>query len=255
MPRRTIAREVTLEGAGLHEGLPTRLVLRPAPAGVGVRFRRADLPGSEPIPVHVSAREERPRRTAIVRGAAEVHTVEHLMAAVSGLGVTDLEVEVDRVEVPGMDGSARDFEAALREAGLRDLEGEAPVLKLDRVVEVSDKSGARVVAMPCPGRLVLEYHLDYGGDCPPSRVEVEVTPETVAKDLLPARTFCLEKEALMLKAAGLGKGANTTNTLVIGKDGKPLENELRFPDEYARHKALDLLGDLTLLGARLEARV
>ncbi len=255
VPRRTIAREVSVEGRGLHEGEPARLTISPAAAGTGVRFRRSDIAASEPIPVHLSALKSQPRRTAIARGEAEVHTVEHFMAAVTGLGLTDLDVAIDRVEVPGLDGSAREFEAALRSAGVRDLGGPAPVLRLDRTVAVEDKSGARIVALPCPGRLVLDYTLDYGGECPRARVVVDVTEESFAREIAPARTFCLEKEALALQAAGLGRGADTTNTLVIGKDGLPIQNALRFPDEYARHKALDLLGDLALLGARLEARV
>jgi UDP-3-O-acyl N-acetylglucosamine deacetylase len=252
--RRTIARPVSLEGQGLHEGRPTRLALKPAEAG-GVRFRRTDLPGADAVPALVSAREERPRRTAIVAGRAEVHTVEHLLAAVAGLGLTDLEVEIDQIEVPGLDGSAARFLDALREAGARDLSGEAPRLALDRVVEVADAGGARIVAVPCRGRLVLEYVLDYAADLPRTRVALELTEESFARELAPARTFCLAREADALRAAGLGKGATFENTLVIGGDGLPIDNTLRFPDEYARHKALDLFGDLALLGARLEARV
>jgi UDP-3-O-[3-hydroxymyristoyl] N-acetylglucosamine deacetylase/3-hydroxyacyl-[acyl-carrier-protein] dehydratase len=252
-PRRTIAREIEIEGVGLHEGRPTRLTLRPAESG-GVRFIRTDLQGSAPIPALASAREERPRRTAIVAGLAEVHTVEHLLAAVAGLGITDLEVRIDQIEVPGLDGSSLPFFRAIEAAGTRDLPGEAPVLVLDRVVALEEK-GARIVAMPCPGRLVLEYVLDYAAVLPRMRFVTEVTPRSFACDLAPARTFCLEQEARALQAAGLGKGASAENTLVVGADGLPIGNVLRFPDEYARHKALDLVGDLALLGARLEARV
>lgn len=254
--RRTIARRIDLEGAGLHEGRPTRVGLAPAAPGTGIVFRRADLAGAEPVPALVAAREERPRRTALVRGATEVHTVEHLLAAVVGAGITDLIIEIDQVEVPGLDGSAAPFLAAIRQAGVRDLPGEAPRLALDRVVTVEDRD-ARIVAFPCPGRLVLEYVIDYGSDeIARTRFVVEASDEAAfMREVAPARTFCLEREAAALRAAGLGKGATYENTLVIGRDGRPIHNELRFPDECARHKTLDLFGDLALLGARLEARV
>lgn len=253
MRRRTIARPVTIEGAGLHEGRPAKLALLAAPAGAGIYFRRTDLPGSGPVPALVTAREERPRRTALARGAVEVHTVEHLLAAVSGSGITDLEIAIDEVEVPGLDGSALPFLQAILAAGTRELEGLAPRLVLDRTIEVEEK-GARIVAAPCPGRLAIEYILDYP-DVRRSRIALEVDETSFARELAPARTFCLEREALALRAAGLGRGATSENTLVVGTDGLPLGNRLRFPDEYARHKALDLFGDLALVGARLEARV
>jgi UDP-3-O-acyl N-acetylglucosamine deacetylase len=259
--RRTIAREVALEGEGLHEGRRARLALAPAEAGSGVRFRRADLPGTAPVPADVAVSSGEMRRTA-VRGedGAEVHTIEHLMAALHGRGITDLLCTIDAVEVPGMDGSALAFDEAIAGAGLRELPGEPPALVLDRVVEVEGAGGARIVALPAPGRLVVGYALDYseipGLEAPLRQsVEVEVTPESFRRELAPARTFAFEEEALLLRSMGFGKGASTRNTLVIRADGTPLENALRFPDEYARHKALDLLGDLALLGLRLEARV
>jgi UDP-3-O-acyl N-acetylglucosamine deacetylase len=227
--------------------------LKPAESG-GVRFRRTDLAGTAPVAALAAVREERPRRTAIVGPGVEVHTIEHLLAAVWGAGITDLDVEIDQIEVPGLDGSSAQFLAALHDAGLRELPGEAPRLVLDHAVEVADRD-ARIVAFPCPGRLVLEYLLDYAAAVPRTRFVAEVTPESFARELAPARTFCLDREAEMLRAAGLGKGATFENTLVIGKDGLPIENTLRFSDEYARHKTLDLYGDLALLGARLEARV
>ncbi len=255
--RRTIARPVVLEGSGLHEGRPARLALRPAEPGSGVRFRRADLPGAEEIPALVQYREERPRRTALVRGGAEVHTVEHLLAAVAAAGITDLLIEIDQVEVPGLDGSAAPFLAAIRKAGLRDFDPPPPPpprIVLDRVIEVEDGRGARIVAAPCPGRLAIEYVLEHAG-LARSRFAIEIEEESFAREVAPARTFCLEREAEALRAAGLGRGATYENTLVIGGDGLPIGNALRFSDEYARHKVLDLVGDLALAGARLEARI
>lgn len=255
MTARTVAREGRVEGPGLHEGVPTRVVFRPAPPGSGIRFRRSDLPGTSEIPALARYREERPRRTALVRERAEVHTVEHLLAAVWGRGLTDLDIEVDGVELPGLDGSARDFYRALVDLGIAEAPGPARTLPLDRPLSVSDGRGAWVVALPHEGGFVLDYTLDYGRDLPKRRVIVDVTEERFRDEIAPARTFCLEREAAALKAAGLGRGANYENTLVIGGDGNPIQNAFRFEDELCRHKLLDLLGDLALAGVRLEARV
>lgn len=252
--RRTLARAAEIRGIGLHEGQETLLTLRPAAAGTGVVFARTDLEGAPRVVAAIGCRQERPRRTAIVAGAAEVHTVEHLLAAVGGLGVTDVLIEIDRVEVPGLDGSSLGFWQAIEAAGTVDLEGRAPRLVLDREVTV-EHDGARITARPCPGALRVRYGLDYGGLISQTTVAFTLDAAVVRKELAPARTFCLAQEALMLKAAGLGKGANTQNTLVIAEDGLPIENTLRFPDECARHKALDLFGDLMLLGASLEAEI
>ncbi|MFC1706988.1 UDP-3-O-acyl-N-acetylglucosamine deacetylase [Planctomycetota bacterium] len=252
--RQTVARAVELEGRGLHEGLSVRVRLLPAPAARGVCFVRADLPGAPIVEARIRCVGDRPRRTVLASGDAEVHTVEHLLAAVYGLGLTDLVIELDGIEVPASDGSAYEFAMALREAGTDELAGVPECLCLDRVVCI-EAVGARIVARPAPGRLVVEYHLEYSEDVPPMVVAMEVTPEGFMRELAPARTFCLEREARALRAAGLGKGATTGNTLVIGPSGQPMDNELRFDDEYARHKLLDLLGDLCLLGAGLEAHV
>jgi len=260
-PRRTIARPAVIRGAGLHEGIEATLTLRPAEAGSGLRFVRTDLPGTAPIPVDVARASAEMRRTQIAGpDGAEVHTIEHLMAAVSGRGITDLLCEIDRVETPGMDGSARLFDEAIVAAGVTDLAAPAPTFVLDRTVVVTGANGARIVASPSPGRLTVGYLLDYGtlpegGHLFRQRAEVTVTEETWAGELAPARTFALEQEALFLKAAGFGKGATTENTLIVRGDGSALENTFRFPNECARHKALDVLGDLTLLGVRLEAHV
>jgi len=255
MPARTIAREGRVEGPGLHEGVPTRVVFRPAPPGSGIRFRRSDLPGTGEIPALARYREERPRRTALVRERAEVHTVEHLLAAVWGRGLTDLDIEVDGVELPGLDGSARDFYRALVDSGVVEAPGPAPALALDRPLSVTDGRGAWIVALPHQGGFVLDYTLDYGRELPKRRVAVLVTEDTFRDEIAPARTFCLEREAAALTAAGLGRGASYENTLVIGGDGRPIRNAFRFEDELCRHKLLDLLGDLALAGVRLEARV
>jgi UDP-3-O-[3-hydroxymyristoyl] N-acetylglucosamine deacetylase/3-hydroxyacyl-[acyl-carrier-protein] dehydratase len=256
-PQRTLATERELSGAGLHEGVPATLRVRPAPPGHGVVFVRADLPGRPRIPARVSQLVEGDRRTALGgEGGAQVHTVEHLLAACLGLQVDNLEVVLSGPECPAMDGSARAFCELLLEAGIEDQDAERAVLAPKAPVTVSPRPGVTVAAFPAsrPG-LSLSYGLDYGAGYPGAQhFGLRVTPESFAREVAPARTFCLEREAQALKAQGLGKGATHENTLVIGPEGV-VGNTLRFADEFARHKALDLLGDLFLLGADLDAHV
>ncbi|RME76114.1 MAG: UDP-3-O-[3-hydroxymyristoyl] N-acetylglucosamine deacetylase, partial [Planctomycetota bacterium] len=253
--RATIDRPVEFVGRGLHEGRSTRLRLQPAEAGTGIRFVRDDIGAHAAVPARIEYRVPAPRRTQLRCGEAVVHTVEHLLAAVHALGITDLEIAIDAEEVPGADGSAAPFVRLLREAGRRPLAGAVPVLQLDRVLELEGPGGERIVALPNPGGLRLGYALALPSVGVRSRVEFVCEQQRLCEEVLPARTFCRAADVPRLRAAGLGKGANTDNTLVIDEHGQPIDNTLRFEDEYARHKLLDLFGDLSLLGARLEARV
>ena len=243
---------------GLHTGVATTVRVGPAPADSGVVFVRTDLPGKPRIPASVDRVVDRGRRTALAEAGAEVHTVEHLLSACHGMGVDDLVVEIDGVEVPGMDGSALPFAEMLRRAGPVDVP-DAPRRELClRVPEgiVEPGSEAPLTALPWDRGLQASYTLDYGPSAPfaPQHVSVDLAPDAYLREVAPARTFVLEAEAQELREMGLGKGASYDNTLVVGPQG-PIQNRLRFPDEYARHKLLDLLGDLFLLGADLKAKV
>jgi len=259
--QQTIAEAVTLTGTGLHTGEEVTLVLKPADPDSGVTFVRTDLPESPRIPVDIRNVHAGERRTilkvGLKAGDAEIQTTEHLLACLFALGVDNLEAEVSGPELPGMDGSALPFLTAIREAGVEEQDEDRVSYRPAREVVV-DFAGEDVtlVATPAGSGLTIGYTLDYGTpELPVSRVSMKITPETFATEIAPARTFCLEREAEALREAGFGKGANTTNTLVVGADGSPIDNELRFPDEYARHKMLDLIGDLFLLNADLESRV
>jgi UDP-3-O-[3-hydroxymyristoyl] N-acetylglucosamine deacetylase/3-hydroxyacyl-[acyl-carrier-protein] dehydratase len=256
--RRTVSGTAEVRGVGLHTGASTVLRILPGRPGAGVHFVRVDLPGKPRIPVDTDHVVDRGRRTALAEGNAEIHTIEHFLAACHGLGVEDLDVEIDGLEVPGMDGSALAFVDALRRAGPVESPGTPHLELLPDGAEgaVEGSTDATVTALPWEGGLRLSYTLDYGPRAPfgPQHVSVAVTPETFVTEIAPARTFVLEAEAAGLRAMGLGKGATHENTLVIGKDG-PIQNRLRFPDEYARHKMLDLLGDLFLVGADLRCHV
>ena len=258
MPRRqrTVQREGEVVGVGLHSGVSTRVRVRPAPASAGVTFVRVDLPGRPRIPADHRHVGRRPRCTSIVEpGGAEVHTVEHLLACLTALHVDNLEIEIDGPECPGLDGSAREFLALLD--ACRPVEQDAPreelVIEHPLAVAAGEESGLTV--LPAREGLTVAYTLDYGPGYPGRQhVSFRMSPEVFREQVAGARTFCLASEAEQLRKAGLGKGATYENTLVIGERGV-LENQTRWPDEFARHKLLDLLGDLFLLGADLRATV
>ncbi len=223
-------------------------------------FIRTDLPGAPVIPADPPHIGREPRRTAIEvhtdEGVASVHTVEHLLSAAAGLGIDTLTVEIDGPEMPGMDGSAADFVALLDAAGPVDLPAERPVLTVTEPVEcVAEDGSARIRALPAdaPG-LHLSYLLEYPAPIGRQTFECSLDEASYRAMIAPARTFVMEAEAEALLAMGFGKGANTTNTLVVGESGV-LENTLRFPDEFVRHKVLDLIGDLALGAVELHARI
>ncbi len=256
-PQQTIAGPATLEGRGLHTNREVEVVLRSAEPGSGVTFVRTDLPGAPRIPLATARVENRGRRTCLVEGEAEVHTVEHLLACFTALSIHNAVVEMSGPELPGLDGSALPFLEAIRSAGIEAQKAARPVLTLGREIVVDvPRDDVMLMAGPGEGGLFLTYTLDYKTpEIPLERLSLVLTPETFEREIAPARTFCLESEAEALRAAGLGQGADYQNTLVVGRDGKPKENTLRFPDEYVRHKVLDLIGDLYLLGAELRGRV
>jgi len=243
-------------GVGLHSGVSTRVRLKPAPASAGVTFVRVDLPDRPRIPADHRHIGRRPRCTSIVEpGGAEVHTVEHLLACLTALHVDNLEIEIDGPECPGLDGSAREFLALLD--ACRPVEQDAPreelVIEQPLAVAAGEESGLTV--LPAREGLTVGYTLDYGPGYPGRQhVSFRMSPEVFREQVAGARTFCLASEAEQLRQAGLGKGATYENTLVIGERGV-LDNQTRWPDEFARHKLLDLLGDLFLLGADLRATV
>lgn len=254
-PQRTLRTAVEFSGVGLHSGATILVRALPAPPGTGIEFLRTDIPDAPPIPAHISYRSPKERRTRLSRGSAEIDTVEHLLAACSGLGIDNLTVEVGGPELPGMDGSSRVFLEQFKRAGLVEQRAEAKLFVLDQPIYVRDGE-TTLVALPNdrPG-LRLQYVASFPalGAQPASQpsFSVDLSEETFESEIASARTFCLASEVEALRAAGLGKGATRENTVVWG-DG---ETVLRMPDEPVRHKLLDLIGDLALLGCRLQAQV
>jgi UDP-3-O-[3-hydroxymyristoyl] N-acetylglucosamine deacetylase/3-hydroxyacyl-[acyl-carrier-protein] dehydratase len=251
--RRTIARSATLSGIGLHLGRTCTLTFQPAAPGTGIRFRRTDLAGTPETAAHVSAATAAERRTQLGTGDGALHTVEHVLAAVAGLDIDDVLVEMDTAEPPIMDGSAEPFRAALVGAGLVEHGGAAEVLRLRESVRVVDGESV-YVAHPAE-TLDLEVAIDF----PHPRIgqqrgQWRVTPETFSRELSPARTFGMLSWVEELRGKGLIQGASEANTIVL--DGTDVVGTaLRWPDEFVRHKALDVVGDLALAGRRVAARI
>jgi UDP-3-O-[3-hydroxymyristoyl] N-acetylglucosamine deacetylase/3-hydroxyacyl-[acyl-carrier-protein] dehydratase len=251
--RRTIGSRVEVCGVGLHYGRNCRLAFTPASAGAGVRFRRTDLPGAPETPAHVSYAVATERRTQLGTGDGSLHTVEHVLAAVVGSELDDLTIEMDAPEPPILDGSAQPFLDALAAAGVVEHGGVPSELRLAECVRVVDGESV-YVARPAD-MLDIEVSVDYAH--PLIGVQTgrwQVTGPTFRSELAAARTFGFMHEVESLRAKGLIQGASTANALVLDDRGV-VDNTLRWPDEFLRHKALDVVGDLALAGARVRAHI
>ena len=250
--QRTIARPAEVTGFGYWSGRDVRVEFRPAAPSSGIVFVRDDLDRPRRIPVAVEYRIEVPRRTALAADGSQVEMVEHILAALYGLSIDNCEIWVDCPEMPGCDGSAQPFVAALDAAGVVEQPAPRRRLVVTDITRVGDED-CWIEARPLPGgRLSLKYKLDYGQNNPIGRqaIEVPITAASFRQELAPARTFILQEEADWLRQRGLGKRVTNQDLLVFGPDGV-LDNALRFENECVRHKALDLLGDLSLAGCDL----
>ena len=252
--RRTLAGEVFAEGVTLHAGVPVHMRLAPAPPGGGIVFRRSDLPGSAPIPALWSNVAET-RLGTVLRNAegTSIAVVEHLLSAAAGVGIDDCLIEIDGPEPPILDGDALSFVRLLDKAGFREVLGSRDMIRVMREVQVASKD-ARASLLPA-ARREYSFEIEFSSAAIGRQTfQCSFTEADFRRDIAPARTFGFLHEAEALRAAGYGRGADLTNTLVI--DGNRLLNpELRrFPDEFVRHKILDAIGDMKLAGANLIAR-
>lgn len=248
MTRRTIARPAELEGVGLHTGAQVRLRLEPAAPGQGLRFVRSDLDGRE-LPAALAAVAHTERRTALRSGAVRVDTVEHLLAAVYGAEVDDLRIVLDGPEVPILDGSFAPFRAALAAAGTVDQPGRRRHGHLEEPLVVADGAASYRMRPAAEFEVALELHY-VEPVIGRQRVELRVDEPTFTREVAPARTFGFLEEVEPLRARGLLAGASADCAMVLAPD-RVLNTTPRWPDEFARHKLGDLVGDLALLGARL----
>lgn len=256
--QKTILKEVSFNGIGLHTGNKANVTLKPADIDSGIIFVRTDLPGKPEIKAGINSlasAEKTPRRTTIENNGAQVQTIEHLMAALSGLGICNLRVELDNNELPGLDGSSLKYLDIFNQAGIKDQNKVRDFFSVKDPIFI-EEGKASIMALPAQ-EFKISYTLDYNlFERKTEFVELSFSsPEIFAQEIAPARTFCLESEANELRRNGLGLGANYENTLVLADDGSVIKNKVRFPDEFVRHKVLDLIGDLNLLGLGLKAHI
>lgn len=258
--QRTIRFCASITGTGLHTGRRARLAFRPAPPDSGIVFIRTDMRGAPKLRASALALKDSRRRTILRKGGMEIHTAEHLMAALSGLSIDNIAVEIDNLEVPGLDGSAKEFVSVLRAAGFEEQDAPRRFVEIARPIICADEGSGSSIQIVPDEKFMVEYFLDYGHPLLKeqwSDITLDGSDESqkfFENNIAPARTFCLKSEAMMLLRFGFGKGASLENTLVIGEDG-PVGNTFRFPDEPARHKLLDLIGDLYVLGRRIKGRI
>lgn len=256
MKQKTIKTECQLSGVGLHTGCKVRMTCKPADENTGINFIRVDLSGRpvikvDPLNIHIDT--TMPRCTAIGEGRAVIYTVEHFMSVLCGLGISNLIIEIDARELPGLDGSGIEYLTALKNAGIVEQNAEAACFEIKEPLGV-ELNGCSIYMVPA-GDFRISYTLDYNHPALRSQFfSAQITGGIYEREIAPCRTFCLENEADELRARGLGQGANYRNTLVVGKHGV-IDNQVRFGDEFARHKVLDFIGDLYLLGMSIRGHV
>jgi len=254
--QKTIKSEGKITGKGMFCGKEAKVVFRPAPADTGVTFVRTDV--AEPVRISAVAPNiaERSRRTTIKKGPVSIETIEHCLAAVNALEIDNVVVEVDGSELPAPDCSCAEYFKVLKRAGVveQDVVRKEYVINKPITITAGDAS---IYALPyAEDGLSLTYDLDYGGH---TGIEKQIfscrlTPDDFEKHLAPARTFLLEAEAKQFQARGMGTHISPRDLLVIGSDG-PIKNTYRFPNECVRHKIVDLIGDLALVGRAVKGRI
>lgn len=252
--QRTIKKEASYSGIGLHTGKKVKITFKPAPVDSGVRFVRVDLEGKPQIPAEIGKVIKASRETSIGEGELKVQSVEHVLAVLTGLGIDNLIIEIDSDEVPAADGSALPFVQVFKQARIVEQEKEKRYLELKEPVSYV-KEDVYLVALPNE-ELKISYTIDF--DHPVLKTQfasLVMSEDTFIKEIAPARTFGFESEVRELREKGLIKGGSLENAVVIGEKGILNKEPLRFPDEFVRHKILDLLGDLYLIGAPLKAHI
>jgi UDP-3-O-[3-hydroxymyristoyl] N-acetylglucosamine deacetylase/3-hydroxyacyl-[acyl-carrier-protein] dehydratase len=277
----TIKRPVTMTGVGLHTGVETTMTFKPAPENYGIRFRRVDMGGAPEIPADVDHVIDVARGTTIGIGDARVHTVEHVLAAFVGLQVDNIIIELDNIEPPIADGSTKPFVDMLLEAGVQEQEAPKDYLIIDQTIEyINEEKGVDIVALPTDDyrvTVLVDYHNPALGSQHTGLFNLE---KEFVTEFAPARTFCFLHEVEMLYDQGLIKGGNLDNAIVIvdreltdgdlkklavklridhslilGQSGILNDKKLHYKNEPARHKLLDLMGDLALIGVPLKAQI
>jgi UDP-3-O-[3-hydroxymyristoyl] N-acetylglucosamine deacetylase len=250
--RKTIRTNVSISGIGLHSGIYTTVELRPAPAGSGITFVRADLDWLR-IPALQASTTALDYATTVGKDDISVGTVEHLLSAIMACGITDVDVRIDGPEVPIVDGSALPFMHLIDAAGVRTLGADIPMLRLREPIEVVEDG--KSIRMVPSSRLVLKYKIDFTHPAIGRQsYHFDYHHDSFLRKIAPARTFGFVREVEKMRAAGLARGGSIENCIVLDEK-EVINGPLRFRDEFVRHKILDLMGDLALIGRPIAGEI
>jgi UDP-3-O-[3-hydroxymyristoyl] N-acetylglucosamine deacetylase/3-hydroxyacyl-[acyl-carrier-protein] dehydratase len=253
LQQQTLERPANFSGIGLHSGNRVSMTFLPAPANGGVRFRRVDLEGKPEIEARVENVSDTARSTTLARGNIKIHTVEHVLAALAGCGVDNAIIELDANEPPIADGSAREFCKMIQGAGIVEQDGKREPYAVSEPIEL--QMGETLMTLfPGEGLKITCTSADQRGRFT-QFYSAEITPKTWERELSHARTFCFYEEIEYLIKNGLIKGGSLENAVVIREDAVLTTEPLRYPEEFVRHKMLDILGDLSLLGRPIRGHV
>ncbi len=249
----TTIHPVEAHGLGLHSGVPVSIRILPARSGTGIVFHRTDLDGFT-IPAQWKYVARVSYATSLMREGVLLSTTEHLLSVLYSLGIDNVRIEINNLEVPILDGSGLEFVKLLRRAGVKTLRRPRRYLRIGRPVEV--REGSKRIRIEPADEFEIDCSTSY--DHPlagPQRVQFSVTPQCYAREIAPARTFGFERDLALMRDMGLIRGATLENAVCFGEEGILNPGGLRFPDECCRHKVLDLIGDLALLGRPFVGRV
>lgn len=245
--QRTLSASASCEGVGLHTGVNVHLTLRPAPADHGIVFVRTDVARGMTIPATAEFVVDTELATTLGRSGVRVGTVEHLLAALAGLGIDNLRIELDGPEVPIMDGSAAPFAYLVRTAGVRVLDAPKSFLVVKKPVSVRD--GEKTASLTPSSRFKIDCTIDFQHPLVSDQsFAMEFSDRTFSREIARARTFGFLRDVEALKRVGLAKGGSLENAIVIDEFSILNPDGLRFPDEFVRHKVLDAMGDVSLFG-------
>jgi len=251
--QRTLASSASLKGTALHTGENVTLTVRPAPVGHGFKFKRIDLPDEPVVDAKVESVKTVERATTLVEGSVKIHTVEHVISALAGLGVDNALIEMDANEPPIGDGSAAAFVALIKEAGI--VEQDAPRVYFEPREPVSVQVGDSILTI-LPD---TKFRISCTQVGPEGRftqyLSAEITPDFYETQIAPARTFVFYEDVKQLMDKGLIRGGSLENAIVARGDSVLSKEPLRFPDEFVRHKILDIVGDLALAGRKLRGHI
>jgi UDP-3-O-[3-hydroxymyristoyl] N-acetylglucosamine deacetylase len=250
--QRTVKQEVSFEGIGLHTGRHSSVCLKPAPRDTGILFLRKDKDSL--IKASVNAVTDTAFATTIGYNGAKIRTVEHILAALAGLGIDNTFIEVNGPEIPILDGSSVGLTQLILEAGIAKQSKKRPFIRITTPILLSD-GHAEIAALPFEGRRItyrIQFHHHFLGE---QKLSIDLTEENFVVEIAPARTFGFLKDVEYLKANGFARGGSFDNAIILGDKGIMNSTALRFKDEFVRHKILDLIGDLSLLGFPIHGHI